>query len=125
MSEADDGCDDEAQIQDDDSVWQGYVDNESFGTTTLGLAFRVAELVGDLKRQEQSRECVVGLNDAFDALRKASMALSKRQVAADSMKNELERVAELFPELVGKSSDLQSQLDQWLRETPTDEDLAI
>lgn len=100
-----------------DSVWDGHVEDGPLASTTLGLAFRVAELVGDLQRGDAPRERISALNEAFDGLRRASDTVPDRRRAADAMKDELERLAQWFPDLVGKSSDLQSKVDQWLRQS--------
>jgi hypothetical protein len=95
------------------------------GARVIGLGFRLAELIEDLKRRQDARDYIYSLNEAFDALRRCSAAALERQEAAEALKNELERVAEQFPDLVSKSADLQSQIDQWARQLSLDGELPI
>jgi hypothetical protein len=61
-----------ATASDSDSVWQGFVNNDEIGLSIIGLGFRLAELISDLKRQKDSRDSIKALNDAFDFIRKSS-----------------------------------------------------
>lgn len=76
--------------------------------------FGTAEVVGDLKRREGGRPHLKTLNEAFASLRGAADPVAVRS-AAEQLRGELEEVAQTYPDLVAKSADLQSHLDEVLR----------
>ena len=78
-------------------------------------------IIGELKCYDNSVDAIRALNDAFDRVRQAAPTITDRQIAVVHMKNELETTTAAFPRLVSKSANLQSELDQWLRNIPRDE----
>jgi hypothetical protein len=120
------------QAAEDESVWTGYVAPRSKGVSTMDLAFRMTEFIGDLKSGEAgaapelARPWIEALNDRFDRLRNASPDPTDRAVAMTDLASELEQAAAEFPRLRSKSSDLQSLLHEWLRQPvpDLDDDLA-
>jgi hypothetical protein len=114
----------ESQGDADASAWRtSYVDWDSAfspdaprSMVVLAIGFRVAELVTDLKDRPQGRPHLDSLNQAYAAFRLAQSDLAERS-AAGELAQRLEQVARAFPDLVGKSADLQSRLDEMLRRT--------
>jgi hypothetical protein len=103
-------------------IWQrSYVVSEDAEESTsapvsvMTLAFRLTEVIGDLKDLDASREHIEGLNQAFDGLRRAGSTTRHRYLAASPLRDRLELAAQQFAPVVSKSADLQSLLDRWVR----------
>lgn len=80
----------------------------------LACGFPLAELVSHLKRCGAEQETIDGLNDAYAEFRRAEDRVAE-QSAAEALRESLENVADAHPELVPRSADLQSRLDEVLR----------
>jgi len=103
------------------SAWQSSFVSETAmspdappGTAVLALGFRLAELVNDVKQRSNDRTHVEALNEAYLKLHAAQSALVM-QPAAELLCEQLEAVADEYPDLVSKSADLQSCLQEVLR----------
>ena len=105
-----------------ESAWRtSYVDWDSVirpgaprGLAELAIGFRLAELVGDLKQREGGQSHLESLNAAYTSFRIAQSDIVARS-AAEQLRQRLEAVDTTFPDLVAKSADLQSCLDEVLR----------
>lgn len=98
------------------SVWpQNFALDELPGDTTghIGIAFGLADIIGELQIQEGTKANVDALNAAFRALRHASD--EQRSAATERFKDALEEIAQRHDSLVGRAADLQSRLDDLLR----------
>ena len=84
------------------------------GLAELAIGFRLAELVGDLKQREGGQSHLESLNAAYTSFRIAQSDIVARS-AAEQLRQRLETVDTAFPDLVAKSADLQSCLDEVLR----------
>jgi hypothetical protein len=106
------------------SAWtSSYVDEESVRQagpssplSVMALAMRVAELVGDLRDADASRDQIESLNNAFDAYRTADDDQVLSAAATTQLVDALEQIASAQPHLTAKAADLQSQLDEWRRQ---------
>jgi hypothetical protein len=99
------------------SPWKNsYVGDEGtkgkFGQ--LSMAFQLAEIVDWLKSADAPQHDVDQLNAAFQDFRHSSEATEFKRV--------LEELATRYPQLVGRSADLQSRVDEVLRMPEQDED---
>jgi hypothetical protein len=83
--------------------------------TTMAVAMRVAELVGDLKHVDAEQATIARLNTAFDDLRSAEGDAVLTDSATAELITVLEDIAIMQPQLTPKVADLQSELDQWRR----------
>jgi hypothetical protein len=109
-------------------VWKtSYVNEEALREAGLsspwpvmGFAMRVAELIGDLKAADGSRELIESLNMAFDAYCAADGDHSLSAVAAAQLAETLEQIAAAHPPLTPKAADLQSQLAERQRQVELD-----
>ena len=100
------------------SVWRGgSVSDDGIPGDTLGhlgMAFLVANLVGSLKDCEAEQADVDALNAAFREYRTATLP-NKIVSAAEIFKQKLEQLAAKHDNLVSRTSDLQSRIDERLR----------
>ena len=80
----------------------------------LGLAFKLADVVGHLEMSHAPQEEIRQLNEKFRVFRQAEP--NDCVTATSEFKSFLQRLGERYPELVSKSADLQSHLDQLVRE---------
>ena len=85
----------------------------------LRLAFRLAEVIGDLSADENSSEDITELNQYFSEFRNA--AASEVQTCRERLGTKLEAIAEQHPELVSRIADFQSQLDEQIRRAADDD----
>lgn len=104
------------------SVWQGsYVADELPGDPLghLGISFRLADIIGDMKARSAAQADIDALNQAFGVYRHAGQ--EQRSKATERFKNTLEKMAQRHPFLISRAADLQSTLDDLLRRpTPAD-----
>ena len=104
------------------SVWSGSTSNEPLPGDPNGhlrLAFRLAEVIGDLSADENSSEDITELNQYFSEFRNA--AASEVQTCRERLGTKLEAIAEQHPELVSRIADFQSQLDEQIRRAADDD----
>ncbi len=109
---------DSCESTETEGVWSG---TNELSVSVLSLSFRLAEIISDLSGYQDSTDCRDKLNRAFDEVRRSGATISERQATAATLKDKLEDVAVTFPSLTSKSADLQSQLDQWVRQLPPEE----
>jgi hypothetical protein len=100
------------------SVWKSSYVAEDADTlpvvSTISLACRLTEIVSDLKDRSAQAQ-VDNLNTLFDTMRHTAEDTVMRKNAVDALNAELERLSADHVDLVGKLSDMQSQLDAWQR----------
>lgn len=86
----------------------------------LTIAFRLAEMISVLQELGNCQFEIDALNQAFRDFRGVENDASRAQngSAAAALQQELEAVASRHPELVARSADLQSTLDELLRRKP-------
>ncbi len=99
-------------------IGEERIPGDGFGH--LGMAFLVAELVGWLKSADADQSDIDVLNGAFRDYRTASRP-DEQATFAESFKHVLEQLAAKHPDLVSRSADLQSRIDERLR-VPAHED---
>ena len=95
------------------SVWTGILDPRAIPGDPLGhlkMAFMVAEIVSVLQDRGNRQTEIKDLNYAFAVYRRAKPPEAKK--AKKKFKRILERLAKSHPELVSRSADLQSYLDE-------------
>lgn len=95
------------------SAWSGIGDDGPIPGDSGGflkLAFMVAEIVSDLERVDAHHDDVRSLNESFAAYRRSED--DQRIHAASDLKNNLQSLADRYPDLVSKSADLQSRIDE-------------
>ncbi|MBM4001530.1 MAG: hypothetical protein FJ297_18690 [Planctomycetes bacterium] len=105
-----------------ESVWTSTYrgSNQSIGNegspefNRMLLSFPLAEIVGFLKNQADGRAHVDAINTAFDAFRRSANETDARQSVA-ALRDRLEHAARAYPDLVGRSADFQSQIDEVVR----------
>jgi hypothetical protein len=111
-----------------DSPWKSTfigekgIPGDRFGH--LGMAFLVAEIVGWLKTENAEQSDVDLLNTSFRDYRAASQP-DERATFAGSFKHVLEQLAAKHPDLVSRAADLQSRIDERLRDPAHDLDQDI
>jgi hypothetical protein len=104
------------------SVWKStFVDwngpplfSDPFSEGAMHVGFCLCEIVGDLKRHSGGRDYLLRLNAAYRNFRRSESPELARS-AAQNLCNALEDAASAFPELVGKSADLQSHIHELMR----------
>ena len=99
------------------SAWDGYVSDAPLPGDedgTIALAFRLAELVGDLKRDGTNADAIDGLNDAFRGYRDATF--ENRDAAAAELCRVVESLADGHADLRPKLSDFQSRVHEAVRD---------
>jgi hypothetical protein len=104
------------------SVWSGVRSDISLPGDQQGhlkMAFMVAEIVSVLESYPNRILDIQSLNIAFSEYRKADPR--RRKKAAKKFKRVLETLACRFPELVSKSADLQSRIDESTRLLSTED----
>lgn len=112
-------CEDDAAFN---SVWKSsYVNDDwvdapeaSWALAAMAVGFHLAELVGDVKGRPGGRPHVEALNGAYKSFRTAP-SLTLVGSAAGRLRTQLEAVGKAYPDLVSKSADLQSRMDEALR----------
>jgi len=99
-----------------ESVWSGMRSDEPIPgdpSGHLGLAFLLAEVVSILQTNEATTSTIRELNESFTAYRKSdSHELTE---SASRLKNALQSLNDQHPELISKAADLQSRIDEQLR----------
>lgn len=102
------------QTEAPDSVWKtSYVNWElasDSGTETLAIGFLLAEIVATMQDKSTSRSEIQSLNTAF--LKYRSKVPRNPKKAAREFKRSLQLVALRHKDLVSRSADLQSKLDE-------------
>jgi len=102
---------DDASIRKNSYVnWDGLPPELARGA----LGFHLAELVTNLKESGADEQTRDALNAAFVAFSAATDPVNLAS-AAEQLRERLEMIAQEYPELVSKSADLQSRLDEVLR----------
>ncbi|MFY7877967.1 MAG: hypothetical protein ACOVQM_21090 [Pirellula sp.] len=76
----------------------------------------LAEVISTLKTLDAPHDSVQRLNQLFSSYRRDS-SFEKPQ-AAIALQEYLQALSETYPELVSKSADLQSQIDEAIRNLP-------
>ena len=84
------------------------------------MAFLVAEIVRWLKTENAEQSDIDLLNAAFRDYRTASQP-DERGTFAGCFKHVLEQLAAKHPDLVGRAADLQSRIDERLRDPVLDQ----
>ncbi len=107
------------------SVWKStYVNDKGIPGDThghLSIGFFLADMIGTLEQQGAKQESIDALNQAFRLYRAAGPY--ELANATDQFQQSLEQVAQQYPELVGRSADLQHRLDDLFRSrNPTETD---
>jgi hypothetical protein len=98
------------------SLWSCHVPGSTpLPVSLMSMAFHATELVGDLKRLTAPQDEIDRFNQVFDGFRRAAALGMPRKEAIMPLKQALERMANLHPELIGKAADMQSELDEWAR----------
>ena len=103
-------------------VWQSsFVDwdgpptlADPLAEAAMRIGFCLCEIIADLKQRPDGRTHLLRLNDAYREFRRSPSSELARQ-AAQQLCKELEETAAAHPELMSKSSDLQSRIDEVLR----------
>ena len=80
----------------------------------LAIGFPLAELVFELQKRGADSTLTDALNTTFGTFRRADDPVAE-QSAAEGLRACLEQLAETHPELMARSADLQSRLDEVLR----------
>jgi hypothetical protein len=80
----------------------------------LAIGFPLAELVFELQKRNADSSITDGINAAFSTFRRADDPVAE-QSAAEGLRAHLEHFADTHPELIARSADLQSRLDEVLR----------
>ena len=100
------------------SAWSGIKDDDSESSNSpfagklggnLKMAFMVAEIVSELESCSDAREDIKSLNECFANYR--SCDDNDRPQSASELKATLQTLAERYPQLVSRSADLQSRID--------------
>ncbi|MFT5525264.1 MAG: hypothetical protein ACI9HK_003231, partial [Pirellulaceae bacterium] len=81
-------------------------------TGNLKLAFLLSEIVSFLQTQE-ALDAIERLNTAFRDYRRCQQ--DDLVASAEQLKSQLQCLADRYPELVSKSADFQSRIDERLR----------
>ncbi|KAA1260711.1 hypothetical protein LF1_32520 [Rubripirellula obstinata] len=105
------------------SAWSGIQDDRPLPGDAGGhlkMAFMVAEIVSDLERLDASREEIQSLNACFANYRRADEEHLDEE--ASRLKANLQTLAEHHQELLSKSADLQSRIDEAQRTLATPND---
>ncbi len=84
----------------------------------LMLSFPLAEIIDCVRKQPEGRPHVEAINAAFDSFRRATTPQLMRQHAV-LLRDALEQASQAYPELLGRSADFQSLLDEMLRAAHT------
>ena len=117
----------EASLEEDpfSSVWSGIGDDLPIPGDLNGhlkMAFLVSELVSDLQSMNAPKEEIKTLNQAFADYRRADDEQRPRSVY--QFKEILQTIGDQYPDLISKSADLQSRIDEAARAVShTDNDL--
>lgn len=101
------------------SVWSGINTTDDLPgdqNGTLKIAFMVAEVISTLKSLDAPYESVQQLNQLFSSYRRDSLLVNPQ--AASALREHLQALSETYPELVSMSADLQSQIDEAVRNLP-------
>lgn len=104
---------DELQPDEFASAWSGLMSDGPLPGDRRGylkLAFRLAEIIGDLESVSAPRPHIVSLNQAFRAYFESDS--SSRGSTQAAFKQTLEQIAGFYPYLLPKVCDLQSQIDE-------------
>ncbi|WP_040770183.1 hypothetical protein [Novipirellula maiorica] len=104
------------------SAWSGVsnegpIPGDSGGF--LKMAFMVAEIVSELERCNASRDDITSLNECFANYRRSDA--DQRLQSASELKANLQSLADRYSDLVSKSADLQSRIDEALRRPASNE----
>ena len=104
------------------SAWTGIQSDDPLPGDSRGLlkmAFMVAEIVSELERSQADREFITTINESFANYRRSNDL--ERPVKAELLKANLQSLSEHFPNLVAKSADLQSRIDEAERNLELDD----
>ncbi len=81
----------------------------------LKLAFRLSEIVTDLEQHHAEPKKVEQFKRSFEILQQSLGRGDRFREASQGFKEELESIAQSYPELTGKSADLQCTVDIFVR----------
>jgi len=113
---------DEPQSDESQSTWKSsFVDWDGLDRSDMpmdmfkmAIAFPLAEIIEALKGVPEGRRHIDSLNEVFTDFRTAEDLVIRRS-AADRLGQQLEAAAHDFPQIVSRSADLQSRLDEIVR----------
>lgn len=103
----------EPQSDEFESAWSGMVSEETFPGDTMGhvkLAFLLAEIVSVLQTNDAPATDIQSLNESFTDYRRSD--LNRLAENASRLKGVLQSLSVEYPELISKSADLQSRIDE-------------
>ncbi|TWU02905.1 hypothetical protein [Stieleria varia] len=95
------------------SAWSNTMTEGKLPGDPLGhmkLSFRLAEIISDLETADAPNDIIRALNISFREYRESDD--EEREASKAALKNNLEEAAKLFPDLVSKVADFQSQVDE-------------
>ncbi len=104
------------------SAWTGIGDDRPIPGDTSGvlkMAFMVAEVVSELETSDADRDDITSLNECFAHYRRSGA--DDRRESASELKANLQTLADRYPQLTSRSVDLQSRIDESLRNPAIDE----
>ena len=101
------------------SAWSGVVSDEPIpgdSTGNVKLAFMLAEVVGELQRDDADKAAIRRINAAFTEFRTVDFADSDQPaVAHHQLIEALESIVEKHPRLTSRIADFQSRVQDQLR----------
>ena len=105
------------------SAWSGISDGPIPGDHRgfVKMAFMIGEMVSELQSLDASHDEIKALNEAFADYRRANDGLSHQH--ASKLKQVLQSLGDLHPELISKAADLQSRIDEASRAVAHDDDM--
>ncbi|TVS18630.1 MAG: hypothetical protein EA424_10470 [Planctomycetaceae bacterium] len=106
------------------SVWSGVASDEPLPGDTRGhlkLAFLLAEIVSALVSRDASREDIRRLNALFADFRTCDAA--ERAPSGRRLGDQLDALAERYPELIPRVADFRSRIDECVRSPMAEDDL--
>jgi len=106
------------------SVWSGHVSDEPLPGDTRGhlkLAFRLAEIVSALESRDAPRADIRQVNANFADFRTCDAA--ERAESGRRLGDQLDALAERYPDLIPRIADFRSRIDECLRAPMAEDDL--
>ncbi len=98
------------------SAWSGVSDDAPLPGDSGGFlktVFMIAEIVSDLETSGASRDDIRSLNNCFAKFRRSDSG--DRALSASELMARLESLSDRYPQLISKSADLQSRINESLR----------
>jgi hypothetical protein len=106
------------------SAWSGSISDQPLPGDPQGhlqFAFLLTEVVGILQAAGAARADLQELNESFSAFRRCDRA--DRPAYGQQLAEQLETLAQRYPELVSRLADLQSRIHEQIRSSESDNDL--